>query len=120
MPMSPGFWLQYLLALVVVALMLGGLYAVARGLARGRVLASTDRRLVAVLESTVLSQHSAVHVIKAGTKYLLVGASNGGGVTTLGELPAEEVETWLADQRSLFSAQRASFSDALRYLRGKR
>ena len=117
--MSPGFWLQYAFALLVVALMLGGLYAVARGLARGRVLASSDRRLVAVLESTVLSQHSAVHVIKAGTKYLLVGATNNGGVTTLGELPADEVETWLAAQRNLLSAQRASLADAFKYLRGK-
>lgn len=116
--MTAGFWLQYLLALVVVALMLGGLYAVVRGLARGRILASADRRLVSVLESTVLSQHAAVHVVKAGTKYLLLGASNG-GVTTLGELPAEDVESWLKGQRSLLGAQRASFADAFKYLRGK-
>ncbi len=116
--MTSGFLLQYLLALLVVALMLGGLYAVVRGLARGRLLASADRRLVSVLESTVLSQHAAVHVVKAGTKYLLLGASNG-GVTTLGELPAEDVETWLQEQRSLFSAQRASLADAFKYLRGK-
>ena len=110
--------LQYFFALIVVALMLGGLYAVTRGLARGRVLASADRRLVSVLESTMLSQHSALHVVKAGTKYLLVGASNG-GVTTLGELPAEDVEQWLGQQRTLFSAQRASLVDAFKYLRGK-
>lgn len=116
--MSAGFWLQYLLALVVVALMLGGLYAVVRGLARGRLLASADRRLVSVLESTVLSQHSALHVVKAGTKYLLLGASNG-GVTTLGELPAEDVESWLAQQRTLLSTQHASLLDAFKYLRGK-
>ena len=58
--MSTGFWLQYLLALGVVALMLAGLYAVVRGLARGRLIASADRRLVSVLESTVLSQHAAL------------------------------------------------------------
>jgi len=118
--MSAGFWLQYLVALAVVALMLGGLYAVVRGLARGRLIASADRRLVSVLESTVLSQHAALHVVKAGGKYLLIGASNGGGVTTLGELPAEEVEAWLAQQRSMFSSQQASLIDAFKYLRGKR
>ncbi|HEV7180460.1 MAG TPA: flagellar biosynthetic protein FliO [Candidatus Baltobacteraceae bacterium] len=117
--MSTAFWLQYTGALLVVALMLGGLYAIVRGLARGRVLASADRRLTSVLESTVLSQHAAIHVVKAGSRYLLLGASNGGGVTTLGELPAEDVETWIAEQRTLFSAQRTSLADAFKYLRGK-
>ncbi len=118
--MSTGFWLQYFVALLVVALMLAGLYAVVRGLSRGRVLGSTDRRMVTVLESTVLTQHSAVHVVKAGTRYLLLGASNAGGISTLGELPSQEVEAWLAEQRSMFSAQRASLTDALKFLRGKR
>ncbi len=118
--MATGFWFQYFAALVVVALMLAGLYAVARGLSRGRVLASSDRRMVTVLESTVLTQHSAVHVVKAGSRYLLLGASNAGGVSTLGELPSQEVETWLAEQRSLFSAQRASLTDAMKFLRGRR
>lgn len=117
--MTSGFWLQYFVALVVVALMLGGLYAVTRGLARSRVLASADRRLVTVLESTVLSQHSAVHVVKAGARYLLLGASNSGGVSTLTELPAPEVESWIAEQRSLFTAQRSSLAGALRFLRKK-
>ncbi|MDQ2865286.1 MAG: flagellar biosynthetic protein FliO [Candidatus Eremiobacteraeota bacterium] len=117
--MSSGFWLQYVGALLVVALMLGGLYAVTRGLARGRVLSSADRRLVTVLESTVLTQHSAVHVVKAGARYMLLGASNSGGVSSLGELPAQEVEAWLADQRNIFSAQRASFAEAIRLLRKK-
>lgn len=115
--MATGFWVQYFVALIVVALMLAGLYAVTRGLARGRVLASADRRLVTVLESTVLTQHSAVHVVKAGARYLLIGASNNGGVSTLGELPAEDVETWIAEQRNLFSTQRASLADAVRFLR---
>ncbi len=117
--MSSGFWLQYFVALVVVALMLGGLYAVTRGLARSRVLSSADRRLVTVLESTVLTQHSAVHVVKAGTRYLLLGASNNGGVSALGELPAVEVESWISEQRSLFSAQRATLADAFAFLRKK-
>jgi flagellar biogenesis protein FliO len=115
---SSSFLLNYLLALVVVALMLGGLYAIVRGLARGRVLSSADRRLVTVLESTMLSQHGAVHVVKAGSRYLLIGGGNG-HVTTLGELPAEEVEAWLADQRNAFGVQRATLVDAFKFLRGK-
>jgi flagellar biogenesis protein FliO len=99
--------------------MLGGLYAVVRGLARGRVLISSANRLTTVIESTVLSQHSSVHVIKAGTRYFLVGSSNG-QVTTLGELPADEVEPWLAQQRSRFDAQRLSIANAFGAFRGKR
>ena len=116
--MSTNFWIQYVLALLVVGLMLGGLYALVRGLARGRVLASADRRLITVIESTALAQHTAVHVVKAGKKYLLLGAGNG-HVTTLSELPAEEVEAWLAEQRALLGAQRASIADAFKFLRGK-
>jgi flagellar biogenesis protein FliO len=117
--MTSSFWLQYILALVVVGLMLGGLYAVVRGLARGRVLMSSAHRLITVVETTMLSQHSSLHVVKAGTKYYLVGASNG-HVSTLGELPPEEVETWLADQRSRFDAQKNTIAGAVNALRGKR
>lgn len=116
--MSGTFWINYILALVVVALMLGGLYALVRGVARGRVLASADRRLVTVLESTALAQHTAVHVVKVGKNYYLLGAGNG-HVTTLGELQAEDVETWLAEQRTLVGVQRASLVDAFKFLRGK-
>lgn len=116
--MSSNFWVQYIVALLVVGLMLGGLYTLVRALARGRVLASSDRRLVTVLESTALAQHAAVHVVKVGKKYFLVGASNG-QVNSLGELPGEEVETWLADQRTLLDAHRASLADAFKFLRGK-
>ena len=116
--MTGNFWFQYSLALVVVALMLGGLYAVVRGLARGRVLTAANRRLVAVIESTALAQHTAVHVVKVGGKYFLLGAGNG-HVSTLGELSSDEVESWLAEQRKLLGAQRASIADAFKFLRGK-
>lgn len=116
--MSGNFWFQYTAALLVVALMLGGLYALVRGLARGRVLASADRRLVTVVESTALAQHTAMHVVKVGKKYFLIGAGNG-HVSTLGELPAEEVDAWLSEQRTLLGAQRASLVDAFKFLRGK-
>ncbi|MBV8637067.1 MAG: flagellar biosynthetic protein FliO [Candidatus Eremiobacteraeota bacterium] len=117
--MSGSFWVNYILALVVVALMLGGLYALVRGLARGRVLASANRRLVTVLESTALAQHTAVHVVKVGNQYYLLGAGNG-HVTTLGELTPDDVESWLSEQRSLIDVQRASLVDAFKFLRGKR
>ena len=97
--MSGGFWFNYFLALVVVALMLLGLWVVVRGLARGRIFASAARRMVTVLESTMLSQHVAVHVVKVGERYLLLGGGNNGALATLAELPPEEVDAWLAAQR---------------------
>jgi flagellar biogenesis protein FliO len=116
--MTGGFWLRYAFDMVVVALLLGGLYFVVRSLAQGRVLVSTQRRLVTVLESTILAQHSTVHVVKVGNRYYLVGAGNG-QVATLGELPAEEVDAWLKEQRALYGAQAQSLTDALKFLRGK-
>jgi flagellar biogenesis protein FliO len=92
--MPPSFWLSDLLALAVVGLMLIGLYAILRGVIRARTLAAVDRRLVTVLESTLLSQQIAVHVIKVGARYLLVGGGNG-AVSTLAELPPQDVEAWM-------------------------
>src|SRR5580658_2945940 len=116
--MSGSFWLSYAFALVVVALLLGGLYAVVRGLARGRILVSADRRLVTVLESTVLSQHSTLHVIKVGARYYLIGGGQG-HVTSITELPAEEVEAWLDTQRALLRTTQRSIADLVKSLRGK-
>jgi flagellar biogenesis protein FliO len=97
--MSWGFWFNYAVALLVVALMLLGLWVVARGLSRGRIFASASRRMVTVLESTMLSQHVAVHVVKVGERYFLLGGSNNGTVSTLSELPPDEVDAWLKAQR---------------------
>jgi len=109
--MSWGFWVNYFLALTIVALMLGGLYIIARGLARGRVFASANRRMVTVLETTMLSQHSSVHVVKIGQRYMLIGGSNG-NVSMLAELPGEDVEAWLAHERETLAASRALLSPA--------
>ncbi len=116
--MTSGFWLSYVFALLVVALLLGGLYLVVRGLARGRILTSANRRLVTVLESTPLSQHSALHVIKVGAKYYLIGGGQG-HVTSIAELPTEEVEGWLETQRALLRTTQKSFADIVKSLRGK-
>jgi flagellar biogenesis protein FliO len=111
-------WPQYFSALLVVALMLGGLYAVVRGLARGRLIASSQKRLVTVLETTPLSQHSSLHVVKVGGRYYLIGGSNG-SIGTLTELDPAEVETWLKTQRELFNVTRQSLTDLIKPFRGK-
>ena len=116
--MPSGFWFEYLFALLVVALLLGGLYAVVRGLTRGRILTSANRRIVTVLESTPLSQHSALHVIKVGNRYFLVGGGQG-HINSLVELPADEVESWLEAQRALLRTTQKSLADMVKSLRGK-
>jgi flagellar biogenesis protein FliO len=114
--LSWSFWINYFLALTIVALMLAGLYIIVRGLARGRVFASADRRMVTVLESTMLSQHASVHVVKVGNRYMLVGGSNG-HVSMLAELPSDDVEAWLAHERQAL-AGRALF-DPSRWVRSR-
>lgn len=111
-----GFAGQYILALLVVALMLFGLYTVVRALGRGRLVTSTDRRLVTVIESTFLAQNTTLHVVKAGERYYLIGGGSG-HVNTLAEVPSEQVEPWLRDQRALFAQQTQSLTGFLRQLR---
>lgn len=111
-----GFIGQYILALFVIALMLFGLYAVVRALSRGRLVVSSERRLLTVVESTSLSQNTTLHVVKAGTRYYLVGGG-AGHVSSLGEIPAEQVEPWLRDQRTAFQAQTQSVAGFLKHLK---
>lgn len=111
-----GFAGQYILALLVVALMLFGLYTVVRALGRGRLVTSTDRRMVTVIESTFLAQNTTLHVVKVGERYYLIGGGSG-HVNTLAEVPAEQVEPWLSEQRSLFAQQTQSITGFLKALR---
>ncbi|MGZ3497667.1 MAG: flagellar biosynthetic protein FliO [Vulcanimicrobiaceae bacterium] len=114
--MPSGFIGQYLLALLVVALMLGGLYIIVRALGRGRLIASAGKRLVSVVESTYVSQNTTLHVVKVANQYYLIGGGNG-QVQTLAEIPAERVEPWLEEQRTIFTAQTQSFAGLLKGLR---
>ena len=111
-----GFIGQYILALLVVGPMLFGLYGVVRALGRGRLIASADKRLVSVVESTFLSQQTTLHVVKVLDKYYLVGGGSG-HVNTLAEIPAEEVEPWMRDQREAFATQTQSLAALLKPLR---
>lgn len=107
---------QYILALLVVALMLFGLYTVVRALGRGRLVTSADKRLVTVVESTFLAQNTTLHVIKVADRFYLVGGGSG-HVSTLAEVPAEQVEPWMREQRSLFAQQTQSLTGFLKQLR---
>ncbi len=85
-----NFWAAYTLKLALVALLLAGVYALARLLHRARFGAAAGSRLVTVLESTMLSPHLCVHVVKVGTRYLCVGAGER-GIAPLAELSSEEI-----------------------------
>jgi flagellar protein FliO/FliZ len=84
-----SFWIAYGGKLAIVAVVLVVLYLFGRRLRDARAFGSTNR-CVSVIESTALSQNAAVHVLRAGTRYFLVGASSS-GVVKLAELGADEL-----------------------------
>lgn len=76
-----------------------------RFLNRGRIVLTSERRLVSVVESTALNQHSAVHVVKVADRYYLVGGGSA-GVTHIADVPAEAVEPYIETQRKALGQQR--------------
>ena len=82
MPWS--FWAGYLEKLGVIALVLLALYVVAGRLRQTRYFARSGRALT-LLESMMLSQHAALHVVRVGSRYFLIGSA-AGGVCALTEL----------------------------------
>lgn len=82
--MPATFWEHYLLSLTVIALILGALYGLAR-VVRPNALFKPKCSSIAVLESCTLSPQPALHVVKAGERYLLIGSS-ATGINTLAEL----------------------------------
>ncbi len=87
MPLS--FWVSYLVRLAVVALVLIALYFTARRLRQTRLFARSGCSL-GLLESMMLSQHAALHVVRVGTRYFLIGTATG-AVTALAEIEEAEV-----------------------------
>jgi flagellar protein FliO/FliZ len=88
--MSWAFWAGYVEKLAIVAFILVALYVLARRLGESRLFARPGR-CVRLVESLVLSQHAALHVVRAGSRYFLIGSA-AGGVTTLAELARSEAE----------------------------
>ncbi|MGH7716921.1 MAG: flagellar biosynthetic protein FliO [Vulcanimicrobiaceae bacterium] len=102
--MELAVWIRAITALALVALLLYGLFWALRLLSQGRLLALGRTRLAVVVESTFLSQNTAVHVVKVARRYYLVGASNG-HVALITELPADEVDPYVEAQRQAVSVQ---------------
>jgi len=114
--MTAGFIGYYLLILLAVGLLLFGLWSVVAALSRGRLLSHTSRRLVSVVESTMLAQNTTLHVVKIAEKYYAVGGGSG-HLALLCELPAEQVVPWIEEQRRIFNDQTAQLGGLLKYLR---
>jgi flagellar biogenesis protein FliO len=72
------------MALATAALLLAGLYAVARTTRRWRTPNSAQRTIV-IVETVGLSPHAALHAVKAGERYLLIG-STPNAICTLADL----------------------------------
>ncbi len=105
--MEVGFVLQAIWALAIVALLLVGMTYLVRTLNRGRIVVSTDRRLIAVVETAVLNQHASVHVVKIADRYYLVGGGSA-GVNLIADVPSEVVEPYIESQRKALGEQRAA------------
>lgn len=98
---------QLIWALALITVLLFGMAYVARSLQRGRLVLGAAKRLVTTVESTPLAQNVAVHVVKVSDRYYLVGGGSA-GVALLAELPREEIEPYIAEQRRALENQRSA------------
>ena len=105
--MNIAFVLQVIWAFALIALLLVAMMYVGRAIQRGRIVASTGKRLVSTIESTALAQNVTVHVVRVADKYFLVGGGSA-GVALLSELPASEIEPYIEMQRAALLEQRAT------------
>jgi hypothetical protein len=85
MPLS--FWGAYLVKLVVLGALLTAFYVAALWLKGGF---RRGRRHVDLIESTMLSPHAGVHLLRVGSSYLLIGGGTA-GLAKLAEFKADEL-----------------------------
>lgn len=98
--MAWSFWAAYLERLGLVALLLGLLYLIARRLRSLRFFSARSRS-IAVIESAILSQHAAVHVVRVGARYFALGT----GVARLAELSAAELNVEVTELPDLVTGR---------------
>jgi flagellar biogenesis protein FliO len=85
-----SFWEAYVLKLAILGAVLAALYALARRLKGLKLFSRGAGRYVTVIESTILSPHAAVHLLRVGARYLLIGGGNA-GLFKLAEFTAGEL-----------------------------
>ena len=106
-------------AFAVVGLLLLGLWYSIRMFGRGRMIQTAEKRLVSVIESTFLSQHTTLHVVKVGDRYYLVGGGNG-QVSLMSEVPSDIVDAWIDTQRRSLATDRESLAAFVNRFRKRR
>lgn len=94
----------YLWGTGIVGLLLLGMTYAGQVFHRRRLVASTGKRLVAVVESTFLAQNVTVHVVRVGDRYYLVGAGSA-GVARIDDVERDVVEAYLESQRIALRGQ---------------
>lgn len=89
-------------ACIVIAVVLGGLQVVASRLGRVRLATGSGGggRLISLVESTYLPGSASVHVVRIAERYYAVGR-NAATMSTLAEIPSDEVERWLGAERAI-------------------
>ena len=95
---SAAFVFQVVWAFAIVALLLFVMTYGVRLLNRGRIVSSTGKRLVSVVESTFVAQNVTLHVVKVGDRYYLVGGGSA-GVTHIADVDPAVVEPYIETQR---------------------
>ncbi len=88
--MPSSFWEAYVLKLAILGAALLALYALARRLKGVKVFSRGAGGYVTVIESTMLSPHAAVHLLRIGPRYLLIGRGSA-GLFKLAEFTAGEL-----------------------------
>ena len=81
-------------AFAVIAIVLFSLQLLVRTNIRQRVIGG-DRRLISVVETTILPNAASLHVVKIGERYVLIGRS-GGHIAMLSDIPQGSIDAWLA------------------------
>ncbi len=110
--MDTGFYLRVVWAFALIALVLYGLTYLVKILGRGRLIVASERRLVSVIESTMVAQNTALHVVKIADKFYLVGGGMG-HIALISELPADSVAPWIEQQKKSLGDQRDALTSFL-------
>ena len=92
---------------------------IAQRVKRGQLVTGTKRRLVSVIETTLIGPSTALHVIKVGEQFFLVG-NGASGFSFLTEVPADVAGAWLLAQASETTETPPLLQDFLRCSAGAR
>jgi flagellar biogenesis protein FliO len=117
--MDIAFIFKVAWAFTLVALLLFALTYVVRFLSRGRLIIAANRKLVTVVESTLVAQNVTLHVVKVGERYYLLGGGSA-GLTKIDEVPAELAGGWLDEQKRSLDDGRDAMLKFVRRFRASR